>query len=178
MYPDLKQVGWTHFQGIPIYEIVAGNQKLFIDASFNEAKELFLPSEAIEKSIRAIHGDSVAFTVKLINDYENYYLPWKRDLGLPAYKVEVSDADKSLYYINAKTGDYKYLNQNRKARKWMFQALHYFHIKWLMDRPVLWTVVLWTLSIGCIIVSVTGVWLSWKFLRRKWKQNCRKKIRS
>lgn len=175
-YPELKKIEWTHFQGIPIYEIVSGNQTLFIDASSKEAKELFLPSEAIEKSIRAIHGDSVAFTVKLINDYENYYLPWKRDLGLPAYKVEVSDADKSLYYINAKTGDYKYLNQNRKARKWMFQALHYFHIKWLMDRPVLWTIVLWTLSIGCIIVSGTGVWLSWRYFRRKWKQNCKTKV--
>lgn len=176
-YPELKKIEWTHFQGIPIYKIVSDGEILFIDASSETPRELFLSYEAIAKSIRSIHGDSIEFTVKLINDYEDYYLPWKRDLGLPAYKIQVSDADSSLYYINAKTGDYKYLNQNRKARKWMFQALHYFHIKWLMDRPVLWTIVLWTLSVGCIIISGTGVWLSWKYFGRKWKQwrrrNCK-----
>lgn len=169
-YTDLKEVEWSYFQGVPFYKTIVGGKELSIDASQDTLLELFLPQKAIEKSIRSIHGDSVKFSVTLIDEYENYYLPWKKELALPVYKVEVDDADKSLYYINPKNGDYKYLNQNRKTRKWMFNALHYFHIKWLMDRPVLWTIFIWVAVLGCIIVSGTGVWLSWKYIRRKMKK--------
>lgn len=173
-YPDLKEVEWSYYQGVPFYKTIIGQKELSFDALQDTLKELFLPQKAVEKSIRSIHGDSVKFTVTLINEYENYYLPWKKELALPVYKVEVDDADKSLYYINPKNGDYKYLNQNRKTRKWMFNALHYFHIKWLMDRPVLWTISIWVAALGCIVISGTGVWLSWKWLKRK----LRKKKRS
>lgn len=174
VYPELKRVEWTYFQDVPIYAIAVGDQDLYIDASSKEVKELYLSEETIHKAIRGIHGDSVQYTLSLIEDYEDYYLQWKRDVLLPAYKVEVDDADHSLYYINPDTGKYKYVNNNRRARKWMFNAFHYFHIKWLTDRPVLWTVVLWTLSLGGIIVSSTGVWLGLRFVRRKMKIKTKK----
>ena len=173
-YPDLKEVEWAYYQGVPIYKTIIGGKEVSFDASQDTVKELFLSQKAIEKSIRSIHGDSVRFNVTLIDEYENYYLPWKKELALPVYKVEVDDADKSLYYINPKNGDYKYLNQNRKTRKWIFNALHYFHIKWLMDRPVLWTIAIWIAATGCIVISATGVWLSWKWIKRKLKRKNKK----
>lgn len=169
VYPDLKQVEWSYFQEVPVLKVVDGSKEIALDASSAEIKELFLSEEAIEKAIHKIHGDDALFKISLISDYDNYYLPWRKKMALPVYKVEVSDPDHSTYYINPKSGDYKYLNNNKKARKWIFNALHYFHIKELMKHPLVWTIVIWVLTLGGIVVSGTGVWLSIGFFRRKLK---------
>lgn len=165
-YDDVKQIEFSYFQGKPTYNTIIGSEQKSFDASTSEIRELYLNDKDIEKVVKYNHGDA-NFKMELINDYEEYYLQWKRDLVLPVYKVSVSDVDNSIYYINPKNGDYKYINDNRKVRKWLFNGLHYFHIKWLTDRPILWTIVIWTLCLGCTIVSLTGVWLGGRYLKRK-----------
>lgn len=170
-YQDLKQIEWSNFQDVPIYKIIVGDKEISIDASSKEIKELYLPQDQIEKAVRKIHGEEQTIDISVINESEEYYLEWKRELPLPAYKVEVHNADNSRYYIDPKTGNFKYLNQNRKARKWVFSGLHYLHIKWLIDRPVLWTIAIWCLCLGGAFVSLSGVWLGIKYIRRKIR-NC------
>lgn len=174
-YDEVKEIEFSMFQGKPTYNVVVGAEQIAIDASGTEVEKLFLTENNIAKVVKYNHGDA-DFSIQLITEYEDYYLPWKRDLSLPAYKVMVQDADQSLYYINPTNGEYKYLNYNRKVRKWMFFGLHYFHIKWLVDRPVLWTITLWTLTLGCLVVSLTGVWLSGRYIKRKYKK-ARRKLR-
>lgn len=168
-YPDVKEIEWSYFRSIPVYNIIVGSRALSIDASGTEAKELLLPQEEIAKAIRAVHGE-YTFVISTISAYEEYYLPRKETLPLPAYKVEVNNQDESLYYIDPETGDFKYFNRSRKAKKWIFNGLHYLHIKWLWERPVLWTTAIWTLCIGGSIVSFTGIWLSIRYLIRKVKK--------
>lgn len=168
-YDDVKQIEWSYFQGRPIYSVVIGDQQISIDASTSVIQELNLTTVDIEKVINHNHGE-VDFVLETISEYENYYMPWTRSLALPAYKVTVADPDHSIYYINPKNGDYKYVNDNRKVRKWLFYGLHYFHIKWLVDRPILWTLTIWILALGCIGVSLTGVWLGGRYYKRKFRK--------
>lgn len=172
-FDNVKEIEYSVFQGKPVYNVIVEAEKIAIDASCKQVKELYLTKEDVETAMIANHGDA-NFSIELINEHEDYYLSWRRELALPAYKVMVNDADQSLYYINPKNGEYKYLNHNRKVRNWMFFGLHYFHIKWLVDRPVLWTITLWTLTLGCIVVSLTGVWLSSRYIKRKYKKASRK----
>lgn len=172
-HQDVKKIEFSHFQGKPIYNVITGSEQVSLDASSQMIASLYLTEDDIAKAMKKNHGDA-NFSIQLITEHEDYYLPWKRELALPAYKVMVNDADKSLYYINPKNGEYKYLNNNRKVRNWMFFGLHYFHIKWLVDRPVLWTIALWTLTLGCLVVSLTGVWLSGRYIKRKYKKASRK----
>ncbi len=168
-YPDLKRIEWSYFQGIPVYNTVIGNKEVSFDASQADVKQLYLEEGDIWRAMQKNHKD-ISFTISYITEYEDYYLPWKKDLALPVYKVSVADADNSLYYINPRNGEYKYLNDNRKTRKWLFNGLHYFHIKGLVDKPVLWTIVIWILAVGCIIISTTGVWIGFKYMVRKIKR--------
>lgn len=165
-YDEVKQIEWSYFQGKPVYNVVIGNQQVSFDASTSVVQGLNLIEADIKKVIYNNHGE-VDFAIETISDYENYYIPWTRSLALPVYKVTVADPDNSIYYINPKNGDYKYINDNRKVRKWLFFGLHYFHIKWLIDRPILWTIVVWTLALGCTCVSLTGVWLGIRYYKRK-----------
>lgn len=166
-YPNIKQLKWNYFQDTPYYEIVVDDIELYIDASNQTIEKLYLSQSTIEQAIRSIHGPEAKFSIELINNYEEYYLPWKRELPLPVYKVKVESPDNDSFYISPETGYFKHMNDNRIARKWLFNAFHYAHIKWLMDRPVLWTIIVWGLSLGCIAVSGTGVILSVRYLKRK-----------
>ncbi len=173
-FPKLKQISWTSFQGVPIYEIIDGKEVLHIDASKDSIQRLNLSEAQICQAIESIHGQETKYNIQLIHHFEEYYLPWKRDLDLPVYKVSVESEDENTYYISPETGNYKHLDKNRKARKWLFNGFHYLHIQWLMERPVLWTLTIWFLALGCIAVSGTGVWLSFKFLIRKLKKKPKK----
>ena len=174
-YPDLKQITWDYFQGVPIYHIVIGENELAIDASTNKVKELNLEVEPIQAAIEGIHGTETKYSIQLIHHYEEYYLPWSRHLDLPVYKVEVDTPDKDLYYIAANTAKYKYLNTNRKVRKWLFNGFHYLHFKPLIERPILWHFTLWLLALGCIGVTGSGVYLGFKYLSRTYKQKMKNK---
>lgn len=168
-YPDIKMIQWSHFQNLPIYNVVVGDTEICIDASSSEIKELNLSQSQIEKAVQDVHTENTLKSVTLINEYEEYYLSRKRGLVLPVYKIEVDNADNSLYYIDPKTGDFKYLNKSRKAKKWIFSALHYLNIKYLVERPVLWSIAIWILCLGGAYVSFSGVWLGVKYIRRKVK---------
>lgn len=168
-YPDIKMIEWSHFQDIPIYKIVAGREEISVDASSSEVKELNLCRSDVEKAVRGVHKGHELKSVGLIDDYEEYYLSRKGSLPLPVYRIEVDNADHSLYYVDPRTGDFKYLNQSRKAKKWIFSGLHYLNIKWLVERPVLWTIAIWTLCLGGAYVSLSGAWLGMKYMKRKIK---------
>jgi len=166
-YTNIKEISWNHYQDTPIYTITAGDKIKHIDASTTEPKELYLQEDQINKTIHKIHGDNVEYSISLINEYDNYYMSLDNDRPLPVYKIEIADKDKSTYYINPRTGKHKYVNQNKRARKWVFSGLHYFNIKYLADHPALWTAIMWILCLGGIVVTGTGVIMGGSYIKRR-----------
>lgn len=166
VYPALKEVNWTHFRDIPVYRIIEGNRERLIDASATNVKPLFLPEETIIAGIRQIHGSNTVIGLSLMNHYDNYYLSRNHSLPLPVYKVNLDNNDRTLYYISPETGYVRYLNTNKKVKKWLFSGIHYLNIQWLIERPLLWTIAIWTLCLGGALVSLSGIWLGRKYLKR------------
>lgn len=175
-YPNqVKSIEWSGFGDIPIYKAVIKDSMYVFDASSSEVKSLMLSEKQIKDRIKEIHTEHIS--IIQLTEYDNYYIDRKQNLPLPVWKVEVSDADNSVYYINPKTGDTRYFNNNSRAGKWMYQGLHSFNFKFLADHPWLWNVVMWVTMFGGTCVAVTGVWLSIKYLIRKIKRfskKCRK----
>lgn len=166
-YPQLKEVEWTHFREIPAYRIVEGTQERYINASSSDVKMLQIPESTIIEGFRAIHGDSVAMNVCLLKEFDNYYLSRRVSLSLPVYKIEVDDANGSLYYVSPVDGYVRYLNNNKMVRKWLFNGIHYLDIDWLLAHPWLWTVCIWTLCIGCGVVCLSGTVLGGLWLLKR-----------
>lgn len=165
-FKDVKEISWSHYQDVPIYSVVYGDKLAFVDASSSSFKELYLKKEDVLNSIYNIHGKHTECNISLLNAYDDYYLSLTNELSLPVYKIELNDKDESLYYINPRTGKYKYLNKNKKLKKLLFSGLHYFKFKFFSDKSLLWTICIWFLCIGGIVVSSTGIGLSVKRIIR------------
>jgi len=169
LHPEARQIVWNHFRDVPIYDVTTDTASFSLNASTPELHPLQLSPATVEKAIGALHkGES--FTISQIDRYEEYYISRWTALPLPAYKVMVDNADRTRYYVDPATGNFRNLNRARMAKKWVFSGLHYFNIRWLVERPTLWTIAIWVACLGGAFVSFSGVWINLKRLRRKRKK--------
>lgn len=163
------QIHYRSWGDKPYYEVLTPDTTLYVDASDSIARPLELSQADIERWLKVLHPND-AFKISVQTDYDNYYIKRSRNLPLPVYRVEVQDADRTSYYIDAKRGDVLYFNANTRMRKWVYQALHSFSFKGLEYRGALWQVLMYTLLVGGTIVSVTGIILAYRFSTRKRKR--------
>lgn len=173
-WPELKEVEWMHFGAVPAYRIVEGENERYVDARGPVPVELTIPETEVAAGVRRINGDDAVFRIEEMDHYDDYYLSRWNTLTLPVYKVTVDDADGQVYYVNPKTGHVRYLTRNKMVKKWVFSGIHYLNIRWLIERPVLWTIAIWTLCLGGAFVSLTGVVLGIRFIRRQFRRFGRK----
>ena len=78
----------------------------------------------------------------------------------PFYRVSVDDADRSVLYVSARTGEV--LQQTtRQQRAWNYAGavVHWIYPTIVRQHWVLWDQLVWWLSFAGIVVAVIGLWL-------------------
>jgi hypothetical protein len=169
MYPhQVKSIEWTSFGKTPLYKVIIGDEMYYFNAGSRELTKLYVNEEMINNKLSAIHSEPIS--IRLMLEYDNYYIDRERTLPLPVYKVNVADADHSAYYIQPESGSIRYFNTNTKVRRWAYQVLHSFELDFLVKRPVLWNILMWVTMIGGTLVSATGVWLGSGYIRKKFRK--------
>lgn len=170
----VKRLHWSSFGQVPLYALdLVDGERLVLRADGSEVEPLELSRMEVESRIQSLYQEPVPLSIELLQEQDNYYLGKDQAPALPVYRVVADDPDGSCYYINPKTGDSRYLNRNARVRKWLYQALHSFSIKWLVERPVLWNLLMWMVLTAGTIISLTGVWLSVRYVSRKLCRRCR-----
>lgn len=165
-YPQIKNIEWSNFGDIPLYKIVAEDEIIVLNASSKEIQLLDINENMIKERLSYFHKDT-DMIISLLDEYDNYYIDKNEKLPLPVYKIKVLDTDNSTYYINPRNGNTLYFNKNSKTHKWTYQALHSFKIAFLIKNPILWNIIMWSSMIGGTLVSITGLWLAIKYIKRK-----------
>lgn len=164
---NATEVKWSSFGDTPVYEVLVGKKRKSVDASGPVAHELDLTEEQVYNVVQKIHPGENVETPELLTHYDTYYLDRRKMLNLPVWRVKVENEDRTCYYINPKTGQIRSYNTHSRWRFWMYPGLHSLKFTWLVEHPVIWSVVMWILLLGGTAVSVTGVVLGCKYLRRK-----------
>ena len=164
-----KRITWMSMDGHPMYKIESDNDTCLIDASSLTIRKYNIDEKFCKNMVRHIRQDQAAVGIKLMNTYDNYYLNFKQPLPLPVYKIKVDDSDGSCYYINPKDGSFRYYNHNTRCRVWLYRVLHSFNCTLFIHHPFFKTVMMLILLTGGTIVSLTGVFLTIRYIRRKLK---------
>lgn len=170
---DLREMRWLPLLGETVVVLVDGQGHA--QAINLRTAAAHQPDQAsVLHAAQALLPAAVVREDKLL-DYDLYYyaraphtMTGGRDKPLPIYRIQFDDAQQTWVHLDACTGQYLG-NMTRTARtsRWLFAMLHSWDWLPLLNRRPLWDVLLIVLSVGGIGMSVTGVVIAWRRLRKK-----------
>ena len=106
--------------------------------------------------------------IRVLDQYDRYYLDRRRERPLPVILAELHDAEHTRYYIDPKTarvvGNYSSRNW---VTRWLYHGLHSLDFPWLYNYRPAWDIVVITFMLGGTALCVTSLILAWRVLGRK-----------
>jgi hypothetical protein len=115
---------------------------------------------------RAVLPHASLVSAQLLTEYDDYYRDPDRVRPLPVVRVMFDDPERTWLYLDPRTGEIAQRRERRsRLERWLYSGLHDLDFAWLAYRRPLWDAVMIFLSAGGVLLSVTGVVLSWRFAR-------------
>ncbi|HTI66930.1 MAG TPA: PepSY domain-containing protein [Caulobacteraceae bacterium] len=117
-------------------------------------------------------GAPVAFARRLTQDDDYWYSTPRSPRRMPVLRVGFADPERTWVHIDPATGEILGRTDNSgRAYRWWFNAPHAFDLPVLLRHGPSREILIGALSIGGLIVSVSGVVIGWrrvvvKFVRR------------
>jgi hypothetical protein len=160
LYPPIgftnpKEIHLIQVAGQPYYLAYEdSNRTQLLQANIPGAK----PFDCFDKSVFSSKGD-------VLHSYDNYYYSRKYEKQLPVLRIKEGD---TWTYINLRTGQVALkLDKGARIERWLYHGLHSLDFKFLVYKRPLWDIVVWILMLGGTMVSITGLALTYKWLKRK-----------
>jgi uncharacterized iron-regulated membrane protein len=163
---DVKELEFTSFAGAPIYVATNGDGQTRIIPVRGPPRTSF-DAEEVMRIVRNAAGNNLA-ELRVMEDYDAYYLDRRHQAPLPVVYAEMNDAARTRYYIDPKTarvvGNYSRRNW---VSRWLYHGRHSLDFPWLYNYRPLWDIVVITLMLGGTALCVTSLVLTWRVLARK-----------
>ena len=166
----VRIIEFIQFGGRPYYRanLADGSTRLFQADGHSDQWITDLSAEVYLNQVQLLHPKAEELQVTVLADYDAYYYDKHRTRPLPVLKVDINDRANTSYYINPKTTEVllKYENTSRLNR-WLYHGLHSLDFPALFFRRPLWDIVVIVLMLGGASVSITGLVLTWRWMKRK-----------
>jgi len=164
---DVKELELTTFASEPIYLAKLGDGSTRV-VPLNGVPQAELDRQRVIDVVTTAAQPEGLAEIRVIDQYDAYYLDRRRTRPLPVILARLNDADQSRYYIDPKTGrvvgNY---NSGNWVSRWLYHGLHSFDFPWLYNYRPLWDIVVITFMVGGTALCVTSLILAWRVLGRK-----------
>lgn len=166
--PETKRLEWHSFGLHPYYTVYTATGKHYIDASDSTVITPFcLTEERVREAVQRIHGQEVSYTIEWLTNWDDDYYSRRGMLTLPVYKVVVDDEFHTRHYFHPETLYHRQVDDNGRLKGLLYQGFHSLNFKFLAERPLLWNLLMYVLLLGGSFLSLSGVVLTLKWLKRK-----------
>jgi len=163
---DVAELELTSFAGRPLYLATLNSGRTML-VPLDSRPILTFPNEDIAGVVRAAVAPVPVADIRVLSDYDAYYLDRGREQPLPVLVVRLGDAGRTRYYIDPATarivGSYA---SGDWSRRWLYHGLHSLDFPWLYAHRPLWDVVVLTLLCGGTALCVTSLILAWRVVGR------------
>ncbi len=165
-HPGVKELELASCAGEPVYLAHLGAGDTRIVALDGHVRAEFDRQRIVEIAAQAAAPIGLA-EVRVLDQYDVYYLDRHRQRPLPVILVTLNDADRTRYYIDPKTarvvGTY---GSRRWITRWLYHGLHSLDFPWLYNHRPAWDIVVVTFMLGGTALVVTSLVLAWRVLGR------------
>ena len=165
--PDfgVTQLEFSSFAGAPMY-LAANRRDETRVIPVDDSPRAGIGAEDIMRVIRSAVGARLT-ELRVMDEYDAYYLDRHRELPLPVVYVRLSDAVGHRYYIDPGTGRIVgTYNVRNWIDRWLYHGLHSLNFPWLYKHRPLWDIVVVTLMLGGTGLCFTSLVLAWRVLVR------------
>jgi hypothetical protein len=162
----VKQLEQGSFAGEPYYLATFEGGETYIVPVASAPRASFEPDWIVQIATRAVGPEGLA-EIRVLDQYDRYYLDRRRRQPLPVVLARLNDAYDTRYYIDPKTARVveAYSSQGWMNR-WLYHGLHSFNFPWLYNYRPLWDIVVITFMLGGTALGVTSLILAWRVLGR------------
>ena len=164
---QVKELEFTSFAGDPIYLATLAGGDTYIVPVDGAPRASFDPDRMINLVTLAAGPGGLA-DIRVLNQYDAYYLDRRRVRPLPVVLARLNDATGTRYYISPKTGRVVGTYSSRNwMNRWLYHGLHSLDFPWLYNYRPLWDIVVITFMLGGTALCVTSLILAWRVIGRK-----------
>ena len=173
----IKEVDFLRIQGDPYYLLRNGpSEPVLVSAdSMQERRELFTPESLVDRIKQATPGETMIDS-SLLTTYDGYYHPSERKPPLPVLRVKFADPNATWFYVDPRLSQVvASFTRRERLQRWIYHGLHSFDFNfWYYNGPV-WRTVMVALNAGGAALSLIGVVIAIKRIKRAVKRGMRGK---
>lgn len=127
-----------------------------------------LPPDVLAAAARRLIPDGRVVETTLLTAEDFYWYSHHFERRLPVLRVIFADPAQTWIHLDPASGEVLgRTDRSGRAYHWLFNGLHDFDLAVLLRRRPAWDVLVWLLSLGGLIVSVSGVVIGWRRLGRR-----------
>ena len=169
----IRELRWVPVLGqLTVQAAGAAGRPLLLDS---RSAERWSVDEAVLRRAAAGLLDAPIKRIERLTAYDFHYyqraahtMSGGRERPLPALRVVFQDPQASWVHLDPHTGDVlSRSDTGRRTGRWLFALLHSWDWLPLLNRRPLWDVVMIVLSVGGVLLSMTGVVIGWRRLGLK-----------
>ena len=162
---DAKELESTSFAGEPLYLVPNGRGETRLVPLHGDPRSTLDP-EDVMRVVRDAVGSNLA-DLRIIDEYDAYYLDRRRVRPLPVIYARLNDAVGTRYYIDPQTASIAGQYSARSwVNRWLYHGLHSLDFPWLYNHRPLWDIVVISLMLGGAALCGTALVLTWRVLAR------------
>jgi hypothetical protein len=160
-----RELWLTSVMGQSVYLATANPKHTLIVPVLGSPTTEFDGKEIVD-ALRVAAKPFAITEVRLVTQYEFYYLDRHKVLPLPVILMRFSDPEESTYYIDPKTARIiEGYNSHSRWNRWLYHGLHSLDFPWLYKYRPSWDVLLLLLLTGGTSLCATSLLLAWNVLR-------------
>jgi hypothetical protein len=162
----IKELELLSFEGEPVYLAHLGAGVTRLVTLDGRVREEFDRDRIAGIATRAA-APVRATGIRVLDQYDLYYLDRQRERPLPVILITLNDAQHTRYYIDPKTARVVGAYQSGDwVTRWLYHGLHSLDFPWLYNHRPAWDIVVITFMLGGTSLVVTSLVLAWQVLAR------------
>ena len=163
----VKELEWRSFAGEPIFMAMLTRGETRVIPLHGPAQTEFDHQRIVDVVTEAALPSGLA-EVRLVTQYDRYYLDRRLERPLPVILARVDDPDNNRYYIDPRTARIvgSYSSRNWVTR-WAYHGLHSLDFPWLYNYRPAWDIVVIAFMLGGTTLCVTSLVLAWRVVGKK-----------
>jgi hypothetical protein len=175
---QVKELEFVRAQGQPYYlaRSAQANPVLLTIHPPGIVREPFSTDSLLERAQAAFLEGAIVES-RTLSEYDSYYYSRDRALPLPVLQVKFDDNQRTWFYVDPAMGRIvQRLEWRNRVERWLYNGLHSLDFSFWYYRRPFWDIGVITLSVGGVVLSVLGVMLGTRRLRRKARGYLRPKL--